>query len=104
MLRTGAGAEPMAFAEKPGERYALRTREWKLISTLEGEDQLFHLATDPHERVNVVAREPQQAARLRERLGAVLASAYKAGASVRRDVAPVSPRTLERLKALGYVH
>jgi len=33
----------------------------------------------------------------------VLAGAYKAGASVRRDVAPVSQRTLDRLKALGYV-
>jgi hypothetical protein len=34
----------------------------------------------------------------------VLGGAYKAGATVRRDVAPISPRTLERLKALEYVH
>ena len=29
-------AERYAYAELVGERYALRTREWKLISTLQG--------------------------------------------------------------------
>lgn len=99
----GGASEPIAFAERPGERYAIRTREWKLISTLEGHDELYHLSVDPHERVNVVQANPQRATRLREQLNAVLAGAYKAGASVRRDAAPVSQRTLERLKALGYI-
>ena len=74
-----------------------------MISSLEGQDELYHLTVDPQERVDLAAKDPQQAARLRERLGAVLAQAYKAGAAVRRDVAPVSQRTLDRLKALGYV-
>jgi arylsulfatase A-like enzyme len=104
VLLRGATAEPFAFAEWPGERYALRTREWKLISTLEGQDELFRLTDDRREQLNLAAQLPEQAARLRERLAAILGSAYKAGATVRRDVAPISQRTLERLKALGYVH
>jgi arylsulfatase A-like enzyme len=103
VLQGGVASEPVAFAERPGDRYAIRTREWKLISTLEGHDELYHLSVDPHERVNVFQANPQRAARLREQLNAVLAGAYKTGASVRRDVAPVSPRTLEQLKALGYI-
>ena len=64
---------------------------------------MYHLSVDPHERVNVAQGNPEHVARFREQLTAVLAGAYKAGASVRRDVAPVSQRTLDRLKALGYV-
>lgn len=103
VLQGGAGAEPIAFAERPGERYAIRTREWKLISSLEGRDELYHLSVDPHERVNVAQDNPERVTRFREQLTAVLAGAYKAGATVRRDVAPVSQRTLDRLKALGYI-
>ena len=103
VLQGGVASEPIAFAERPGERYAIRTREWKLISSLEGHDELYHLSVDPRERANVAQANPERVTRLREQLNAVLAGAYKAGASVRRDVAPVSQRTLERLKALGYV-
>jgi arylsulfatase A-like enzyme len=103
VLLRGVNAEPIAFSEKPGERYAVRTREWKLISSLDGQDELYHLTVDPREQVDLAAKDPQQAARLRERLGAVLAQAYQAGAAVRRDMAPVSQRTLDRLKALGYL-
>jgi arylsulfatase A-like enzyme len=103
-LQRGAGADPIAFAERPGDRFAIRTREWKLISTLDGHDELFHLATDRLERVNLATKEPDQVARLRERMAAVLAGAYRAGAAVRQDVAPIPPGVLERLKALGYVH
>lgn len=102
-LQRGAGAEPIAFAERPGDRFAIRTREWKLISTLDGHDELFHLTTDRQERVNLAAKEPDQVARLRGRMAAVLAGAYRAGASVRRDVAPIPPQVMERLKALGYL-
>lgn len=103
VVQRGASFEPIAFAELPGSRYAIRTREWKLISNLEGRDELYNLRVDPHERTNVVRQSVERATRLREQLNAVLAGAYKAGASVRRDVAPVSQQTLERLKALGYV-
>ena len=103
ILQRGVSFEPIAFAELPGSRYAIRTREWKLISNLEGRDELYNLRVDPHERTNVVRQSVERATRLREQLNAVLAGAYKAGASVRRDVAPVSQQTLERLKALGYV-
>jgi iduronate 2-sulfatase len=103
ILQRGGPSEPIAFAERPGDRYAIRTREWKLISNLEGRDELYSLRVDPKERNNVFRQNVEQATRLREQLNAVLAGAYKAGASVRRDVAPVSQQTLDRLKALGYV-
>ena len=102
-LQRGGAADPIAFAERPGDRFAIRTREWKLISTLDGHDELFHLTVDPQERSNVAAKERAQVAQLRNRMAAVLAGAYRAGATVRRDVAPIPPRVMDRLKALGYL-
>ena len=105
VLQRGMSPEPIAFAERPGGRYAIRTREWKLISSLEGQDELYHLTVDPQERIRLgregssAGRAVARAARRRPRAGLQTG----ARAAVRRDVAPVSQRTLDRLKALGYV-
>jgi hypothetical protein len=40
---------------------------------------------------------------MRNHLAGVLAKAYEAGRNVRGQLAPISPRVLNRLKTLGYI-
>jgi len=102
-LRGKSAGEPWAFAERPGVIYMLRTREWKFISNLEAHHELYHLTTDPHEQQNVAPFEPDRTREMRNQLAGVLGRAYEAGRNVRGQLAPISPRVLNRLKALGYV-
>jgi arylsulfatase A-like enzyme len=102
-LRGGSVTEPWAFAERPGEVYMLRTREWKLISNLQAHHELYHLTADPHELQNVAPFEPERTRDMRNHLAGVLAKAYEAGRNVRGQLAPISPRVLNRLKTLGYI-
>ena len=73
---------------------AIRTAEWKLWDS-----RLFRLTTDPGERVDVAKDHPQIAEDLQSRLQAVLAERAV------HDTRPVEPdsKTLEQLRALGYV-
>ncbi len=96
-------AERYAYAELVGERYALRTREWKLISTLHGTHELYNLTSDPHERQSRVADDTDRTAEMRDVLTKVLASAVQSGSRLQGEFAPIPPRVLERLKSLGYV-
>ena len=96
-------AERYAYAELVGERYALRTREWKLISTLQGTHELYSLTGDPHERQSRVAEDTERTAEMRDVLTKVLASAVQSGSRLQGEFAPIPPRVLERLKSLGYV-
>ena len=96
-------AERYAYAELVGERYALRTREWKLISTLHGTHELYNLTSDPHERQSRVAEDTDRTAEMRDVLTKVLASAVQSGSRLQGEFAPIPPRVLERLKSLGYV-
>ena len=96
-------AERYAYAELVGERYALRTREWKLISTLHGSHELYNLTTDPHERQSLVVEDTSRTAEMRDVLTKILATAVQAGSRFQGTFAPIPPRVLERLKSLGYV-
>jgi hypothetical protein len=64
---------------------------------------LISVPTDPNERENVVGHELDQTARLRDVLSKVLGSAAARGEALQGEFAPIPPRVLERLKALGYV-
>jgi arylsulfatase A-like enzyme len=102
-LQGRSAGEPMAFAERPGEIYMLRTREWKFISNLEAHHELYHLTADPLELQNVAPFEQERTRQMRNRLAGLVATAYEAGRHVRGQLAPISPRVLSRLKSLGYV-
>ncbi len=95
--------EQYAYSEIPGKLYSLRTREWKFISSLQGGHRLYRIKEDPHEQQNVVGSHPDETERYRDLLAKILASAATAGKKVRGQAAPIQPRVLERLKALGYV-
>jgi uncharacterized sulfatase len=69
-------AKPKTQADRPlfwrdGPYRAMRNQQWKLISAeLPAKDWLFNLATDPTEKVNLAATEPQKLAELKAELAA----------------------------------
>ena len=86
--------------EIPGEQYAVRQGDWKLIrGPGEGMRELFDLARDPREREDRSAAEAARAQELEQQLAGWLREYERA------DPAPdaVSLEDLERLRALGYV-
>jgi len=81
-------------------RFAVRTDDWKLVRLEDGTERLFDLTADPEERTNLVADEPEAAARLRDRLEdheQLLAASGDDMASVAMD-----EDVKERLRDLGY--
>jgi arylsulfatase A-like enzyme len=86
--------------EIPGEQYAIREGDWKLIvGPGEGARELFDLSSDPEERNDLSAAEPDKVAALDQKIRDWLET-HRRG-----DVVPddVSQGDLERLRALGYV-
>jgi arylsulfatase A-like enzyme len=86
--------------EIPGEQYAIREGDWKLIVG-PGEDarELFDLSQDPEERNDLSAAEPAKVAALDQKIRDWLET-HRRGDTVPDDV---SQDDLERLRALGYV-
>jgi arylsulfatase A-like enzyme len=86
--------------EIPGEQYAVRVGDWKLIVGPDaGARELFDLSRDPGEQNDLSAQEPARVEALDRKIHDWLA-AHRRG-----DVVPdsVSQEDLERLRALGYV-
>jgi arylsulfatase A-like enzyme len=86
--------------EIPGEQYAVRVGDWKLIVG-PGEDarELFDLSRDPEERNDLSAKEPARVEALHLQIQGWL-EAHRRGDGVPDSV---SQEDLERLRALGYV-
>lgn len=81
---------------------SLREGRWKLVDDVtRGRRMLFDLDTDPHERRNVLADQPQVA----ERLNALLEPWIKQQSNLSRPSprASVDAPTEQALKALGYM-
>jgi arylsulfatase A-like enzyme len=95
-----AFAENMLFAE---ERIGIRTQEHKYVRWADGREEVYDLASDPAERVNLVAvistTEP-----LRELYAAAAPKLGDGRRSLTAKPAPeLDPRTEHALRALGYV-
>jgi arylsulfatase A-like enzyme len=102
------GGESLAWLEHPSLSLASATRDgWKWIRNrgawrpplTRGPDELYHLARDGGERVDLTAKEPRRRHWLAGRLAAAVARHRRAaGAEV-----PIDPELDRALRALGYL-
>lgn len=77
----------------------LRADGWKYI--LSPGSELYHVAEDPEELVNLAVKEPERAATMRAELRSIIAQS-PAPPGTRLAVQAVEPEELSRLRALGY--
>ncbi len=102
---------------------AVRSGPWKLVTTTLSkeaadeipefkimggyQDMLFHLESDPQERVNLIDREPQVAQELRElierKFAAITRQREQAASGLEAKKRELDEKTQERLRALGYL-
>jgi arylsulfatase A-like enzyme len=81
-----------------GALFGLRRGSWKWIEgSTDGTRELYDLASDPHESLNLAPREPERAAALSREVAAFRSEHERATAG-----GDVSPEDRERLRALGY--
>lgn len=91
--------EPGSFPFRPDPRRAIYEGPYKYVRDGERGEFLYDLARSPYEAADVLAEQPETAARLRAALDAALsAPAAKAG-----DAKPMDPGLRDQLRALGYV-
>lgn len=88
------------------DRHTIRTRDWRLV--LDGERQsiaLYDLRSDPGERTDLAAREPEVVRRLLERLERQRRIDAKLNERLgpAGERGPVDPRLMNELEALGYI-
>lgn len=80
---------------------AARTNEWKLIRNTETKtEELYRIADDPEETINVLATEPPILTTLRAELDRNLNEAPQT--PVGAEARPMTPEEIEALRALGY--
>jgi choline-sulfatase len=102
-LQGRTNSKTYAYSEVVGSRFAIRTLEWKYISSLQGGRQLFDLRVDPREQNNLARQHPERVEQLERVLQHVVATAVMSGEAIRGQSSPVSPEVLKRLRSLGYL-
>jgi len=106
----GASSSRVAISERTPlqeghHKTSIRTDDWKLVQTHQGEAELYHLKEDPFEKNNVREDAFQKREALSKRL-----EAWEESLSVKRSEAQSLQRSpeveaqLEHMKALGYLH
>jgi arylsulfatase A-like enzyme len=116
--RVVKGAADAAPAEMLSEIHLLLPRKAALrvgaLKLIENDDlgrdprtgsvsELYDLAADPHETVNLAGARPITAAYLRQRMAALRRAQVLRGISAESASPPVSAQEREQLRALGYV-
>ena len=91
-----------AMSEIVGLQSTVRDEGFKLIMFPTGRAQLFDLARDPHERVDVAADNQARVQTMQTTLDRIHADAVKAGEGSHTEMVPIDPDVAQRLRALGY--
>ena len=99
-LEARFGSIPDRVSDYDRRLRAVRTREYKYVRGDDGFERLHDLRTDPHERTDVSAREPERVRAFRERLEARFEPL--AALEATDDVA-MAEGTKDRLADLGYL-
>ncbi|HPW17876.1 MAG TPA: tetratricopeptide repeat protein [Candidatus Aminicenantes bacterium] len=107
MFRPGAGRETPAYGESMAPNiqfgwsplHVLRTSRWKYIDAPRAE--LFDIAADPGERVNLASREPGVVRAMKAGLDRLMDETGRGAPAP--QAANLDRETMERLTALGYV-
>jgi arylsulfatase A-like enzyme len=92
-----------AMSEIVGIQSTLREEGFKLIAFTTGQPQLFDLARDPREKVDVAAANPERVHAMQTALNRMRADALEAGRGVHTEMVPIDPDVARRLRALGYI-
>ena len=92
-----------AMSEIVGVQSSLRDERFKLIAFSTGQAQLFDLARDPNEKVDVAAANPARVHAMQTALDRMRADALEAGRGVHSEMVPIDLDVARRLRALGYV-
>ena len=87
---------------EPGDKYAVLSLDWKYFYLPEADDQLFDMRSDREETDNVIGRQQEVAAVLKDEILTLISSymGLEAGFEIEEDL---SPETLEELRSLGYL-
>jgi arylsulfatase A-like enzyme/tetratricopeptide (TPR) repeat protein len=107
MFRPGSGAESPAYGESMAPNiqfgwsplHVLRTSRWKYIDAPRAE--LFDIAADPGEIVNLISQEPGVAKTMKTDLDRLMEETGRGAPTP--QAANLDKDTMERLTALGYV-
>jgi arylsulfatase A-like enzyme len=102
VLRGTRDAEPYAYSELVGMRYALQSAKWKVIASFQGDRELFDLTRDPAEAANLGRVDREDGDRMERLLGRALSTAINDGDAVTRRTSLVPP--VVRGGALGNIH
>ncbi len=83
-----------------GREFAIRTDDWKLVYKQHERGELYDLKADPHELTNRIASDVGTAQELQTRLGEWIG---KLPREEREAIEGMDARTIEQLRALGYI-
>jgi len=78
---------------------AVMRGEWKMIRSEDGKEELFNLAQDPNEDVNLLGKYPEIEDKLR-----LLLDGQFAGIHFVQENREMDPEKAKRLKSLGYIN
>ena len=92
-----------AMSEIVGAQSAMREERFKLITLASGQVQLFDLARDPHETLDVAAANPARVNAMRTSLERMREHALEEGRGIHTEMVPIDPDVARRLRALGYI-
>jgi arylsulfatase A-like enzyme len=102
-LLSGRDTGRYAVTELPGRTWAVRTLDWKLMSSPGRGSRLYHLTVDPGETRDVTGDEREAASQLQRVMAGAVSIEERDGRRVAGRETPIDSRVLEQLRALGYV-